>query len=272
MRSVGRHFANASDLIMAMLKLAPIFNETMNDCYWKRTNFECDEYFDYTLTDEGICYSFNSLKSAHYRTELYNSRRKEFIGYNFDNDRNLDWDLENGYNKQANEETFPKRVLGDGELESLILFITDSKQNNEFMCRNGVHGFKIILHTPGEEPNVSKKFVSIPYDQTAVITINPQIVSTSDGLEDYDPERRQCYYQNERYLRYFTVYTKVNCELECLANQTLAKCGCVKFAMPSKLYFLNIEYKAEVEHQVDINVMETATAFREEDLDFLLEK
>lgn len=28
------------------------------------------------------------------------------------------------------------------------------------------------------------------------------------------------------------MYTQVNCELECLANHTLTKCGCVKFSMP----------------------------------------
>lgn len=44
--------------------------------------------------------------------------------------------------------------------------------------------------------------------------------------------RRQCYFQDERYLRYFKVYTQSNCELECLTNYTLHKCGCVKFYMP----------------------------------------
>lgn len=43
---------------------------------------------------------------------------------------------------------------------------------------------------------------------------------------------RQCYFNGERYLRFFQVYTQQNCELECLANYTMAKCGCVKFSMP----------------------------------------
>lgn len=43
---------------------------------------------------------------------------------------------------------------------------------------------------------------------------------------------RQCFFNDERYLRYFKVYTQQNCELECLANFTLATCGCVKFSMP----------------------------------------
>lgn len=35
----------------------------------------------------------------------------------------------------------------------------------------------------------------------------------------------------ERQLKYFQMYTKSNCELECLSNYTMGKCGCVKFSM-----------------------------------------
>lgn len=61
--------------------------------------------------------------------------------------------------------------------------------------------------------------------------------------------RRQCYFDSERKLRFLKVYTQRNCELECLANFTLAKwyvkspiilihyilccfSGCVKFSSP----------------------------------------
>lgn len=43
---------------------------------------------------------------------------------------------------------------------------------------------------------------------------------------------RQCYFEHERYLRYFKVYTQANCELECLTNYTMFKCNCVTFTMP----------------------------------------
>lgn len=44
--------------------------------------------------------------------------------------------------------------------------------------------------------------------------------------------RRQCFFNSERKLRYLRTYTQRNCELECLANFTLAVCGCVRFSMP----------------------------------------
>lgn len=44
--------------------------------------------------------------------------------------------------------------------------------------------------------------------------------------------RRKCYFDSERKLRFLKVYTQRNCELECLSNDTLHKCGCVQFSLP----------------------------------------
>lgn len=91
---------------------------------------------------------------------------------------------------------------------------------------------QILLHTPGEVAQVARQFFRIPFDQEVLISIRPKIITTSDGLKHYEPHRRQCYFQKERHLRYFNIYSQTNCELECLANFTLSKCGCVKFSMP----------------------------------------
>lgn len=64
------------------------------------------------------------------------------------------------------------------------------------------------------------------------MSVKPNMITTSSGLADYAPERRQCYFNDERQLKFFKVYTQSNCELECLANYTLKACGCVKFSMP----------------------------------------
>lgn len=60
------------------------------------------------------------------------------------------------------------------------------------------------------------------------------MITTSEGLRNYKPEQRKCFYQSERRLHFFKMYTQDNCEKECLANLTKTMCGCVKFSMPSK--------------------------------------
>lgn len=60
-------------------------------------------------------------------------------------------------------------------------------------------------------------------------------MSTSESLKNYPPDRRKCFFPGEKHLYYFKIYTQQNCEVECLANFTYQKCGCVDFHMPSKL-------------------------------------
>lgn len=91
---------------------------------------------------------------------------------------------------------------------------------------------KAYLHIPGDIPKMSKPFLRIPFGQEVTIYIKAGVMITSDALRDYNPNRRRCYFEKERYLRFFKTYSYMNCELECLTNHTLATCGCVKFSMP----------------------------------------
>lgn len=42
---------------------------------------------------------------------------------------------------------------------------------------------------------------------------------------------RNCYLPEEKKLKFFKVYNKINCEHECQAELTLKSCGCVQFFM-----------------------------------------
>lgn len=45
-------------------------------------------------------------------------------------------------------------------------------------------------------------------------------------------KRRGCYFNSERQLQFFKIYTETNCWLECLTNFTLFYCGCTFYYMP----------------------------------------
>ena len=121
-----------------------------------------------------------------------------------------------------------------GTSDGLIAVLRLFEQDLEYLCRGPVQGFKIILHTPSEVPEVSKHYFRVPTFQEVMMSVKPQMITTSDDLIGYKPNRRQCYFNSERQLRFFKVYTQRNCELECLSNFTRTECGCVKFSMPSK--------------------------------------
>lgn len=93
--------------------------------------------------------------------------------------------------------------------------------------------FNIAIHSQFEIPQISKNFLPLFPFEMLLISVKPKMMLT-EGLEDYDPNIRQCYFDSERKLRFYRNYTQTNCEVECLTNHTLAQCGCVKFSMPSK--------------------------------------
>lgn len=86
------------------------------------------------------------------------------------------------------------------------------------------------------------------------VAIRPTMDEASTTIYKIPINKRQCFFSVEkllyfyRYLFYkfcslksltsqlfgFRTYTKLNCELECLSNYTLGKCGCVPFYLPSK--------------------------------------
>lgn len=130
------------------------------------------------------------------------------------------WTLEDGYST-SNPTTYPHRVLGPGARAGLNIVLKLTEPDLDYICRGPVQGFKILLHTPGEIPRVSKQYFRVPQRQEVVVSVKPNMITTSEGLADYAPERRQCYFNKERDLKFFKVYTQSNCELECLANFTL---------------------------------------------------
>lgn len=58
--------------------------------------------------------------------------------------------------------------------------------------------------------------------------IDAQIKRIDHSLEIYPLEKRECFFANERRLKLFKSYKRINCEHECILNFTLAECGCVR--------------------------------------------
>lgn len=69
--------------------------------------------------------------------------------------------------------------------------------------------------------------------QIVTLSVRPRVVLASDNIKTaYTAKQRRCYFNSEKKLRYFRIYSKRNCEIECLANITVAKCGCTPFWLP----------------------------------------
>ncbi|XP_055298686.1 pickpocket protein 28-like [Sitodiplosis mosellana] len=147
---------------------------------------------------------------------------------------NLDgshWSLEGGYDTKSSK--YPFRVMNSGRQASLDVSLLHRESDHYDQCNAlSIQGFTVYLTTPGEALTTSHRpFRVLPSDDTQ-ITIQPNMITTSSGLRNYDPIERDCFFSSERQLRFFNIYTEENCKAECITNNTIAECGCVKYSSP----------------------------------------
>ncbi|XP_028141320.1 pickpocket protein 28-like isoform X2 [Diabrotica virgifera virgifera] len=211
-----------------LMSIAPQFVDSFFSCKWTLLNESCDNMFTPMLTEDGLCFTFNMLD----RTELL--REKVYLhGQYMTHGRHSEgWSLEDGYPKTAKKDTFPRRAMSAGLSAGLYLVLKAYEPDLDYLCRGPVQGFKILLHHPAEVPRVQLQYFRAPLNHEVVVSLKPDMMTTSEGLREYDPHRRQCYFPSERYLTYYKSYTQQNCQVECLTNYTLAKCGCIAYHMP----------------------------------------
>jgi acid-sensing ion channel, other len=76
------------------------------------------------------------------------------------------------------------------------------------------------VHSPFELPGSYDltEIIEFSYSYDLEVLITPEIIKTDADLRSYEPEKRGCYFEGEKKLKYFKVYTKRNCEFECLAE------------------------------------------------------
>ncbi|XP_053685872.1 pickpocket protein 28-like [Sabethes cyaneus] len=201
----------------------------MTFCTIRSTLKPCSQLFSVSMTEEGVCATFNGLAADDLlRAEVI----QQDDPYLFEYRESPYWTLEQGYSAKAELLSYPRRSVGPGYSAGISLNLLLEEADLEYICGGPVQGFKVVLHSPADYPQVSKKFVRVPMNQDVTIAVKPQMTTTTAGLRSYTPERRQCFFNRERHLKFFRVYTQDNCELECLANYTLQRCGCVRFSMP----------------------------------------
>lgn len=134
---------------------------------------------------------------------------------------------------------YPIRVFSTGE--QLILKIASKKSNFDTSCQGLGDRFRIYLHHPSELPWAHHQSYDVDVKEIISLNIIPHRIIASPKLKTaYSVEKRRCYFDGERQLKYFRHYTKRNCELECWVNMTQKHCNCVQFWMPRmRKFYLN---------------------------------
>ena len=73
------------------------------------------------------------------------------------------------------------------------------------------------IHAPNELPLIGYR-EGLQKSSIYDILVAPSIIIAEDDLRSLNVEARNCYFDGERKLKYFKIYTQQNCEMECLSE------------------------------------------------------
>ncbi|CAH0560646.1 unnamed protein product [Brassicogethes aeneus] len=197
-------------------------------CYWMGYSIPCEKYFVPILTEEGVCYSLNFLDHSElFQDDVYSDPRFYQVGVK------STWNVEDGYPDKKFKNHYPIRALLTGVGKSLSVILYSRKSNIDEKCASDDSGgFFASIDLPGKLPRMSDSLITIGSNINVLGSIQPEIITTSVAVKNYPPDKRDCFFQDEKPLRFFKIYTQSNCLLECFTNITLQNCECVPFYMP----------------------------------------
>ncbi|XP_044759456.1 pickpocket protein 28-like [Coccinella septempunctata] len=187
--------------------------------------------FNQLFTEDGLCFSFNMLSTENIFKNTTNFKR----GSSSSSGPKSFWIPQQGYSIDADLDTFPRRALLSGAANSLEIKLRHRKEDIDYVCTGAEQGYKVILHLPTRVPRPTLEYNMAPFGKSTTIRVDPHMMSTSTVVKSYDPKKRDCYFSEEKYLQYFNIYSKTNCDFECITNYTLKECGCVPFHMPREI-------------------------------------
>ena len=63
------------------------------------------------------------------------------------------------------------------------------------------------------------------------------MISSDDRIRNIAPSARECYFRDEKELRFYKKYTFINCRMECAILETEKLLGCIPWHLPKVLLF-----------------------------------
>ncbi|CAO1405347.1 unnamed protein product [Diamesa serratosioi] len=172
------------------------------------------------LTTRGYGYSFNVLEAE----ELLNV---DEVSDDFIYDINII--LKNSNQNSSKTMNLKNPLSTSAKIHDGLTM--NIKRNNSILKSEICLGYGFIVHGSDESPYKfeSTSVFEYKFETSVEVVITPVVIYSEENLRKFSPEKRHCYFDDEKKLRFYKKYTMNNCEMECLSNYTLKTCDCIPF-------------------------------------------
>lgn len=168
--------------------------------------------------------------------------------------------MDGGYddNDRTVKSYYPRRQQFVGPDTGLRVILQSFDADMDYVCKGCEQGFRVgdepmfeekstrqivqsdgrdvllqvYLHSPAHAPESTRHHTALPLNTSMYLLASPTVMTTTDGLMEYSPQRRACYFPMERKLRFYKSYSLEGCIYECFTNVTLNRCGCAPIGFP----------------------------------------
>ncbi|KAF5299963.1 hypothetical protein FQA39_LY11336 [Lamprigera yunnana] len=233
------------------LEVSPNCQEMIKICLWRNSEINCSTIFSPVITDIGACCVFNQLPLEYIFREKSDVKLKTKATFPSE-----DWNFEKGYEESSTNFTIPWRLKGrviDLNLKKFhkccflgsgLTLVLDADTQNLYCPVSNSIGFKILTNNPVEMSLVRNYGIHIPPSYQSIINLMPTAGISESTLRHENYSSRWCYFNEERYLKFFRSYTLDNCLTECNVNYTIKRCNCIP-------YYIVDNSSAPMCHQTD---------------------
>ncbi|XP_013186815.1 sodium channel protein Nach-like [Amyelois transitella] len=195
------------DVNELMKSLTPRCEELLLTCAWNDTPKNCSELFDFRLTMDGYCCTFNYLRQSDVKFQDNNGVTRSLDMYKYGNKSSFDFDQ---------------------GLKVLLRLNTD----DDFYYNVPLQGAKLQFSDAYDFPDApSGSFAMQMINPGVQMTVNVAATFTeaSRDIQHVAVKLRRCLFYDES--SYLPFYTSSDCMLKCRMLFLLDHCGCTPFNM-----------------------------------------
>uniref|UniRef100_A0A1Y1L3P6 Uncharacterized protein n=1 Tax=Photinus pyralis TaxID=7054 RepID=A0A1Y1L3P6_PHOPY len=132
-------FVNDTAVAMLLNVFPELDSENISELKWRGKILDPNEYFSYTFTSEGICYSFNMLDAG----DIIKNPEEYTIPTDRKSHNVREWSLDKGYSTSDIDDSYPMRTFVSGALGGFVFdAMTTKRKDLDYLCQESLQGYK----------------------------------------------------------------------------------------------------------------------------------